>query len=103
MESGQKRTAINFDSKLYKSLKLKSIETSKSISSLVNQAVRESLAEDAEDIAVFEERTGEPMLDYSEILKRLKSMAGYEILCNDRQLFVFQIMLLRNLLGKFQA
>lgn len=69
----QKRATIYLDPKLHKALKLKSIETSKSISALVNLAVRESLAEDAEDIAAFEERTGEPVIDYSEMLKRLKN------------------------------
>lgn len=73
MESVQKRATIYLDPKLHKALKLKSIETSKSISALVNLAVRESLAEDAEDIAAFEERTGEPVIDYSEMLKRLKN------------------------------
>lgn len=73
MEAVQKRATIYLDPKLHKALKLKSIETSKSISALVNLAVRESLAEDAEDIAAFEERTGEPVIDYSEMLKRLKN------------------------------
>lgn len=73
MESAHKRVTIYLDPKLHKALKLKSIETSKSISSLVNLAVRESLAEDAEDIAEFEARTNEPVIDYSEMLKRLKS------------------------------
>lgn len=73
MEAVQKRATIYLDPKLHKALKLKSIETSKSISALVNLAVRESLAEDAEDIAAFEERTGEPVIDYAEMLKRLKN------------------------------
>jgi len=53
-------------------LKLKSIETSKTISELVNEAVKGALAEDAEDIAAFEERTNEPLVGFSEMLKRLK-------------------------------
>lgn len=72
MESGQKRATIYLDPKLHRALKLKSMETSKSISALVNQAVRDSLAEDAEDIAAFEERLGELVIDYSEMLKRLR-------------------------------
>jgi hypothetical protein len=53
-------------------LKLKSIETSKSISELVNTAVKEALAEDAEDISAFEERANEPLISFSEMIKRLK-------------------------------
>ena len=47
------------DSDLYRALKRKAAETGSSISGLVNDAVRDSLAEDAEDLAVFEERAHE--------------------------------------------
>jgi len=57
---------------LHKALRLKAIETSKSVSELVNDAVREALAEDAEDIAAFEERVAEPLIAYDEMVKRLK-------------------------------
>jgi hypothetical protein len=67
-----KRTTVYFDPIIHKALKLKSIETSKSISELVNQAVREALAEDAEDIAAFEERTNKPLMSFSELVLRLK-------------------------------
>ena len=54
-------------------MKLKSIETSKSISELVNRAVKEALSEDAEDITAFEERANEPLISFSELVKRLKT------------------------------
>jgi len=54
-------------------LKLKSIETSKSISELVNAAVKEALSEDAEDITAFEERANESLISFSEMVKRLKN------------------------------
>jgi hypothetical protein len=38
----------------------------------VNNAIREALAEDAEDIAAFEERSREPLISYDEMVKRLK-------------------------------
>lgn len=72
MDTAVKRSTIYFDLNIHKALKFKSIETSKSISEIVNQAVREALAEDAEDIAAFEERAGEPLISFSEMLKRLK-------------------------------
>ncbi len=72
MESKQKRATIYLDPVLHKALKLKSIETSKSISALVNQAIKDSLAEDAQDIAAYEERVGEPVVSFSEMVKRLK-------------------------------
>ena len=67
-----KRATIYMDPAVHKALKLKAIETSRSLSDLVNEAVRESLAEDAEDLASFEERASEPLLSYGEMVMRLK-------------------------------
>ena len=67
-----KRATIYLDPVIHKALKLKAVETSRSMSDLVNEAVREALAEDAEDLAAFEERDKEPLLSYDEMLKRLK-------------------------------
>jgi hypothetical protein len=72
METATKRATIYLDPFLHKALKLKSIETSRSVSDLVNQAVKEALGEDAEDLAAFEERANEPLISYDEMVKRLK-------------------------------
>jgi len=56
METIHKRATIYLDPLLHRALKLKALETSKSISALVNQAVKDSFAEDAEDISAFERR-----------------------------------------------
>ena len=73
MGTAAKRATIYLDPTLHKALKLKSIETSRSVSDLVNQAVKEALAEDAEDLAAFEERANEPMLSYDEMVRKLKN------------------------------
>ncbi len=67
-----KRTTIYLDPDLHKALRLKAVATSRSVSEMVNNAVRESLVEDAEDIAAFEERVKEPLISYDEMVKRLK-------------------------------
>jgi hypothetical protein len=67
-----KRATVYFDPNIHKALKLKSIETSKSISELVNEAVKGALAEDAEDIIAFENRVDEPLISFSDMVKRLK-------------------------------
>ena len=72
MTSPAKRATIYLDPTLHKALKLKSVETSRSMSDLVNQAVRVALAEDAEDLADFEERADESMIGYDEMVKRLR-------------------------------
>jgi hypothetical protein len=39
---------------------------------MVNDAVRNSLAEDAEDLAAFDERADEPMIDFEDFVKKMK-------------------------------
>ncbi|MDY6854362.1 MAG: CopG family transcriptional regulator [Thermodesulfobacteriota bacterium] len=73
MATSAKRATVYFDPIIHKALKLKSIETSRSISELVNEAVKEALAEDAEDITAFEERANEPLISFAEMVKRLKN------------------------------
>ncbi|MBI4303450.1 MAG: ribbon-helix-helix protein, CopG family [Chloroflexi bacterium] len=72
MATQTKRTTIYLDPDLHKALRLKAVALSRSVSELVNDAVKESLAEDAEDIAAFEERVNEPLITYDEMVKRLK-------------------------------
>ena len=66
------RATIYFDPDLHKALKLKSVETSRSITDLVNEAVREALSEDAEDIIAFENRKDESLISYDQMIKKLK-------------------------------
>jgi hypothetical protein len=72
MATQTKRATIYFDSDLHKALRLKAVETARSVSELVNEAVKEALAEDAEDLAAFEARAGEPLISYDEMVKRLR-------------------------------
>ena len=72
MATPTKRATIYFDPELHKALKIKALETSRSITDLVNQAVRESLSEDAEDILTFEDRKNEPVISYDQMLKKLR-------------------------------
>lgn len=67
MPTSAKRATVYFEPFIHKALKLKSIETSKSISGLVNEAVRAALAEDADDIAAFEERAIESFPESSNL------------------------------------
>lgn len=67
-----KRTTVYLEEELHKLLRLKAIETSSSVSELVNDAVQASLAEDADDLQAFEERKHEPLVSYQEMLMRLK-------------------------------
>jgi hypothetical protein len=72
MAAQTKRATIYFDPLLHKALRLKAVETNQSLSELVNEAVREALAEDAEDLAAFDERAKEPAIPYDEMVMRLR-------------------------------
>jgi plasmid stability protein len=67
-----KRATVYFDVGLHRALRVKAAETEHSLSDLVNAAVRRSLAEDAEDLAAFEERAKEPNLAFENVLKDLR-------------------------------
>src|SRR5688572_30034244 len=56
MSSEPKRATIYVDPDLHRALKIKAAETERSISELVNDAIKASLAEDAEDLRAFAER-----------------------------------------------
>jgi hypothetical protein len=71
-EAAQKRATIYFDAFLHRALRLKAAETDRSISDLVNEAVKHSLAEDADDIAAFEAREKEPDYSFEDVVKDLK-------------------------------
>ena len=73
MSSTPKRATVYFDPALHRALRVKAVEVDRSLSDLVNEAVRLSLAEDAEDLAAFDERSIEPNLIFEDIGKDLKS------------------------------
>lgn len=73
MGTESKRATIYLDTDLHQALKMKAAITSKSVSELVNDAVREALAEDEEDLRAFEDRANEPLVAYEDMLGWLKS------------------------------
>jgi hypothetical protein len=73
MKTTPKRSTVYFDPDLYKALKIKAVQSDKSLSELINRAVRYSLAEDAEDLAAFRERQNEPNLDFEKVLRDLRT------------------------------
>ena len=67
-----KRATIYLDPDLHRAVRMKAVETEKSVSNLVNAAVRQSLAEDADDLAAFRARAKEPNLDFEAVVKDLR-------------------------------
>lgn len=72
MRSAHKRATIYLDPEIHQALRSKSVATERSISEIVNEAVRHELAEDTEDLAAVRERAGEPLLDFEEVVEDLK-------------------------------
>lgn len=70
--SVSKRATVYFDPELHRALRLKAAVTERSISEMVNDAVKQALAEDAEDLAAFERRAREPNLDFEDVVKALR-------------------------------
>ena len=64
--------AINLDPELETALLLKAELQHRSVSELVNQAVRLALEEDESDLAAFDERAPEPTISHDALLEDLK-------------------------------
>lgn len=67
-----KRATVYLDADVHKALRLKAAAADRTISDVVNEAVRLALAEDAEDLAAFAERAHEPSLSFEGFVKQLK-------------------------------
>jgi plasmid stability protein len=67
------RATIYLDKDLHRALRLKAADTHRSISEIVSDAVRESLREDEDDLAVIAERRKEKTVSYEELLATLKA------------------------------
>ena len=73
MSALTKRSTVYFDPSIHNILKVKALETSRSISDLVNEAILHELSEDAEDLKAFEQRAAEPSISFKDLVKGLKA------------------------------
>lgn len=67
-----KRATIYLDADMHQALKMKGAIQDRSISDLVNDAVREMLREDAADLAAFDDRSGEPLVAFEDMVRWLQ-------------------------------
>jgi plasmid stability protein len=73
METETTRATFYLDNFLHQALRLKAASTHRSMSQIVNDAVRAALREDEEDLAAFADRAQEQPLSYEQFLARLKA------------------------------
>jgi hypothetical protein len=67
-----KRATVYLEPEIHRALRLKAVEADRSVSELVNDAVRRSLNEDADDLKSFRDRAREPRLPFEQLLKDLR-------------------------------
>ena len=72
MAEPAKRATVYFDPIVHRALRMKAAAADRTLSDLVNDAVRISLAEDAEDIAAFEQRAAEPTIAFEQFVTGLR-------------------------------
>jgi len=65
------RATIYLDRGVFRAVKVKAASSDRTISQLVNDAVRRSLREDAQDLATFDARAGQPRRPIEDVVKAL--------------------------------
>ena len=64
-----KCATVYLEPDLHRALRLKSVETARSVSDLLNDAIRDELAGDAEDLAAFDARKNESTMGFEDFVK----------------------------------
>jgi hypothetical protein len=67
------RTTVSLEDDLLKLLKLKAIETSTSVSTLLNTILSDTFREDGDDLEVFQSREKETSISFESFLQELRS------------------------------
>lgn len=68
----QKRATVYFEADVHRALRLKAAASDRSISDMVNDAVKVALGEDAEDSVAFSKRKDEKSLSFDTFVQRLR-------------------------------
>ena len=68
----QKRATVYFDAEVHQALRLKAAASHRSISEMVNEAVKVVLREDAEDLTAFEKRKSERSISFESFVQDLR-------------------------------
>ena len=73
MSAPAKRSTIYLYPELHRALRLKALNTGRSMTDLVNEAIRMAFREDQDDLSAFDVRVKEPEMTYEALLKDLKA------------------------------
>lgn len=67
------RTTITLNDKIYKALRIRAAESGETVSAVVEDAVKEQVLEDLDDLHAVKERENEPAIDFKAFVKELKA------------------------------
>ena len=67
-----KLATVYLDASIHQALRLKAGATDRSISDMVNEALRQALAEDADDLDAFQERRAERSVSFEAVVRDLR-------------------------------
>lgn len=67
------RTTITLNDKIYKAIRIRAAESGESVSSVIEDAIKEQVLEDLDDLQAVKERGNESALDFRTFVKELKA------------------------------
>ena len=67
-----KRSTVYLEPELHRALKIQAAETESNVSELINNAIKEALLEDRDDLAAFKDRAQDELVTFEEVLNDLK-------------------------------
>jgi predicted DNA-binding protein len=67
------RTTITLNDKIYKALKIRAAESGETVSTVVEDAIKEQILEDLDDLQTVKEREKEPAIDFKTFVNELKA------------------------------
>jgi metal-responsive CopG/Arc/MetJ family transcriptional regulator len=70
--TAKKRITVYLDAGLYRTLQLRASASGRTMSEVVGDAVRRALAEDAMDLAAFDQRASEPHIALNAVVSNLR-------------------------------
>ncbi len=68
----QKRATVYFEEDVHRALRLRAVATDRTVSDMVNEAVKIALSNDADDLAAFSNRKNEKSLSFDTFVQGLK-------------------------------
>lgn len=67
------RTTITLNDKIYKALRIRAAESGETVSAMIEDALKEQVLEDLDDLQTVKERENEPSMDFRTFVKELKA------------------------------